>query len=170
MQLKRWLGFAHLSRPTYAWANVGHPSIPFEGAPRIEAVQIPGWQGLKPCAVWPRVARLNSCPDTKQKACFELTFEILGTIFRKPGLESVEQRNRVLNMLIGELVIAAFHVVLYQVFEFGPNLHIHTFRLPQSRARGPGTGAEGYRLDKWAEPDSHQSKRLTHNPGRAFQS
>jgi hypothetical protein len=100
----------------------------------------------------------------------KLALEVLGTIFRKPGLESVEQRNRVLNMLIGELVIAAFHVVLYQVFEFGPNLHIHTFRLPQSRARSPGTGAEGYRLDKWAEPDSHQSKRLTHNPGRAIQS
>jgi hypothetical protein len=25
---KLWLGFAHLFRPTYAWANVGHPSCP----------------------------------------------------------------------------------------------------------------------------------------------
>jgi hypothetical protein len=25
---KRSLGFAHRFRPTYAWANVGHPSFP----------------------------------------------------------------------------------------------------------------------------------------------
>jgi hypothetical protein len=28
MQRERSLGCAHLFRPTYAWANVGHPSIP----------------------------------------------------------------------------------------------------------------------------------------------
>jgi hypothetical protein len=28
----RWLGFAHRFRPTYALANVGHPSIAFQVA------------------------------------------------------------------------------------------------------------------------------------------
>jgi hypothetical protein len=32
MQRKRSLGFAHHFRPTYAWANVGHPSIACEAA------------------------------------------------------------------------------------------------------------------------------------------
>jgi hypothetical protein len=30
-------------------------------------VQIVWWQGLKPSPFWPGLARLKSCPDTKQK-------------------------------------------------------------------------------------------------------
>jgi hypothetical protein len=36
MQQKRSSGFAHHFRPTYAQANVGHPSIPSNNAVRRE--------------------------------------------------------------------------------------------------------------------------------------
>jgi hypothetical protein len=61
-----------------------------------------------------------------------LTFEVLRAIFCEPGLESVQKRNCVLNVLIGGLMIALLHV-LREVFEFGPVLHIHRFKATSSR-------------------------------------
>jgi len=37
-------------------------------------VQIVRLQGLKPYPFWPRVARLKSCPDTKQKTLLRTRF------------------------------------------------------------------------------------------------
>jgi hypothetical protein len=56
---------------------------------------------------------------------------ILRAVFCEPGFVSMEKRNGVLNIFISRPVVIAHHVVLYQVFELGPILKIHTFRLPE---------------------------------------
>jgi hypothetical protein len=65
------------------------------------------------------------------KAVPFILFGILRAVFCKPRLVSMEKRNGVLNIFIRRPVVTGHHIVLYQVFEFGPVLKIHTLRLPE---------------------------------------
>ena len=68
---------------------------------------------------------------TALKAVPFILFGILRAVFCKPRLVSLEKRNGVLNVFIRRPVVTAHHIVLDQVFEFGPVLKIHTWRLPE---------------------------------------
>jgi hypothetical protein len=92
----------------YAGANMGHPSAAVrKGSP------------LKPC------------PSYGLKAVPFILLDILRAVFCKPRFVCMEKRNGVLNIFIRRPVVSAHHIVLYQVFELGPVLKIHTLRLPE---------------------------------------
>src|SRR5258708_10610486 len=59
-------------------------------------------------------------------------FQVFGTVFCKPGLVSVQERDCVFDVLLCRPMGGAFTVVRYQVLEFWTALNIHTARLPQS--------------------------------------
>jgi hypothetical protein len=55
-------------------------------------------------------------------------------------------------------LVAAFNVVPYQLVKVGTTLNIHSYRLPQFQGVSTRNRRARYRLDKWPNPESHQSK------------
>ena len=53
--------------------------------------------------------------------------------------------------------VATLNVVPYQLLKFGTTLNIHSHRLPQFHGLSRENSGTWYRLDKWLDPDSHQS-------------
>jgi hypothetical protein len=53
--------------------------------------------------------------------------------------------------------VATLNVVPYQLLKFGTTLNIHSYRLQQFHRLARENSATWYRLDKWPDPDSHQS-------------
>jgi hypothetical protein len=52
--------------------------------------------------------------------------------------------------------VAPLNVVPYQLLKFRTTLHIHSHRLPHFKPLSTRNW-RAYRLDKWPDPDSHQS-------------
>jgi hypothetical protein len=69
----------------------------------------------------------------------------------------------VLNIFIRFQVDSALSVVPHQILELKTTVNIHRNRLPDSHRRAARKVRTRYRLDKWPEADSHQSKRLRVN-------
>ncbi len=64
-------------------------------------------------------------------------------------------------------LVAALNVVPYQLLKFGTTLNIHSHRLPQFQGLSTRNWRTWYRLDKWLDPDSHQSKWVSRRGGAA---
>ena len=64
------------------------------------------------------------------------------------------------DVLLCRPIGGAFTVVIYQVLEFRTAQNIHIERLPQDHRRAGQKVQMRYRLDKWPEAYSHQSKQV----------
>jgi hypothetical protein len=74
MQLKRWKGFAHLFRPMYAGANMGHPSrqegfVPWSDLRAgLHMASLPGSREFGTCLTRITKARIDSSIQLDQPA------------------------------------------------------------------------------------------------------